>query len=130
MPIKKKYPPGAWENNPFPYTSQFKSFVAVMNQLGTNDPSSIIYLNSLPSTFSFNREGVGDYTLTFNDPVLTEDKTWLMLNGVGLDNSMESRLINAIVGSDSVINIHTWDSLGAPADDILRSTAIEIRVYS
>jgi hypothetical protein len=105
-----------------------KKYVALLTQTGTSAPTATVLENTLSGTPTLTRTGIGTYELTLTNE-FTANKTWVV--GGSADNNagsgdfatLDIKRLNA-----NKITLNTYDSF-TPADDMLVSTSIEIRVY-
>jgi hypothetical protein len=110
--------------NSNPITGEnYTKYVALLTQSSTSDPTTVELENNTGLTFTFVREGAGIYT--FSDSLLDPAKVaifpaqadWASVKG---SVSISNKLTILTTGySDSVLY-----------DDVLSSTAIEIRIYN
>jgi len=96
----------------------YKSYVATLTQSGTSAPTANELKNDFGSSPSFARTGGGAYTFTLTG-LLTELKTAVFTGQNGTDVFYAQKE----VGNNNVV------LLGAPGDDILQNSFLEIRVY-
>lgn len=104
----------------------YKYYVAIMNQTGTSAPVPTILENNI-GTISWAHSGVGEYQGTLSG-AFTALKTWTMaVCGPGGTGGPE--VVNLLRVDANTVVLRCYDNAGAPSDDILIDTAIEIRVY-
>lgn len=108
-----------WVNNTTSETG-YRSYVALMSQTGTNDPTVIILENSFGSEINWQYDGSGSYEGYLEDSFPAE-KTFIRINLT--DNTSE--IVNAYRFNDSYVYIETGGTNG-----ILNNNAFEIRVYN
>ena len=102
----------------------YKKYIALISQIGTNDPTAIVLENSLGDLL-FTRISAGFYEIT-SSSLFTLDLTYMILANV-----------NGGVGSiyyntSSSLYFDTRDLTSAgnpPTDNLLINTTLEIRVY-
>lgn len=106
-----------------PYTT----YVALVSQSGTSNPTSNIINNTLSGTPTLDRTGTGSYTLTLAGE-FTSGTTNCNIGSV--NTSFEtSDAANIYRVSDDIVEISTGVIYGSPADDILSNTSIQIIIY-
>jgi hypothetical protein len=106
-------------------TDGVKRYVALMTQTSTNAPVATVLENTLGGTVVWAYGSPGNYTGTLAGAFLT-GKTVLLVGTVLVngDYSM-ARLRRA---DDNAVALVTIDT-GSATDDLLSSTAVDIRVY-
>jgi hypothetical protein len=109
------------ENGGRPY----KSYTALLTQTGTNNPTSIVLENTTGATAFISRATAGNYSVAFSSNVLTTNKTAVFINN---SDTPGSRLIYANVSGPNTVTVITNN--GGQIDNVLNSTAIEIRIYN
>jgi hypothetical protein len=101
----------------------YKKYVALLNQTGTNDPTAYVLENTLSSGIVWTRDTTGEYLGTVTGE-FTENKTVAFLTITDNGEAMTGRKnINTIA-------VYTYNSSGAATDGKLTNASIEIRVYS
>jgi hypothetical protein len=101
----------------------YKKYVALLNQTGTNDPTAYVLENTLSSGIVWTRDATGEYLGTVTGE-FTENKTVAFLTITDNGEAMAGRKnINTIA-------VYTYNSSGAATDGKLTNSSIEIRVYS
>ena len=101
----------------------YKKYVALLYQTGTNDPTAYVLENTLSSGITWVRNTTGEYEGTVTGE-FTIYKTAIFCNNTNYGEIMAYRK-NA-----NTINVYTQDSSGTPTDGQLNYSTIEIRVYS
>lgn len=107
-------------------TDDYVSYTALLTQTGTNAPTAVGMTNTIGSTYTLARTTDGVYTITADDTPFTTGKTAIFVSSNGA--SSVGRIVAAHT-STSVITISTYNESFVLDDDLLNSTAIEIRVY-
>jgi len=117
-------------HTPLPY----RSYQALVTQSGTSAPTVDVRQNTLGTTVSWTRTGVGLYKMTAADPVFTSGKTAIIIsspklplvsvseNGAGASTTV--RIIQTFVSS-VVATVLT----AVATDGLMNSMLVEIRVY-
>jgi hypothetical protein len=106
----------------------YKKYVALLSQSGTNAPTSIELENTFGESPTFVRNTTSSYELQLTG-AFTVDKTFIVVGsadnnaGVGNFATLVARRFN-----DDTITLITFDDF-TPSDDMLVNTSIEIRVY-
>ena len=99
----------------------YKSYVALISQSGTDAPTVTILENTI-GDISWTRSSVGQYVGLLTD-AFTLDKV------VCFNNNIIGNFIIKRSGIDSLV-IYTNSFAGTPTDSLLVNTSIEIRVYN
>lgn len=105
----------------------YLSYVAIISQVGTNDPTVTILQNTLGDTITWSRTGVGSYKGTKGTP-FTHQNIYVMIGqpyGAGIGAS--ARVSN--FSGQNHVSVITFSHATGSADDVLFSQTIEIRVY-
>ena len=101
----------------------YVSYVALVSQTGTSNPTAIVLENNLGGTVTFVRGAVGLYTANLTG-AFTLDKVAIFLTN-SADNIMSGNYF-----STNAVGIQTSDRNGNLADNLFNKTSVEIRVYS
>jgi hypothetical protein len=101
----------------------YKKYVALLNQTGTNDPTAYVLENTLSSGIVWTRDTTGEYLGTVTGE-FTENKTVAFLTITDNGEAMAGRK------NSNTIAVYTYNSSGAATDGKLTNSSIEIRVYS
>jgi len=100
-------------------------YTALVNQKTTDDPVAIELNNTTGATMTWKRVGQGSYTVDASAAIFPEDETIVFLGG----GEQEDCSVTWEWFDDDTIEIYTYDSTGAFADDILQRYSFEIRIY-
>jgi hypothetical protein len=100
----------------------YSSYVALLNQTGTNAIVPTVIKNDLGITITGSRQSGGDYTLTSTGTPFTANKTVVFINGGAAENNHDIAWERT---STNTIVISTHNS-----DDKLTNGSLEIRVYA
>ena len=100
----------------------YKSYVALLNQSGTDDPTDTELSNTTNYTYTWSRGSGGEYSITASGNAFTENKTIVFLNGGSAENNHDIAW-NRI--SDTEIQILTHNS-----DGKLTNASFEVRIYT
>lgn len=117
------------------YARPYKSYVAILTQVGENNPTAIVVENTLGFDFIWNRSGVGLYdTITDAGSNLTVgsfpvQKTVCIISQTSIMTDYGIFATLEIAGEYQAV-ISTRSSDGDPSDDSLRNHMVEIRVYN
>ena len=107
-----------------PGTSQtYKSYIALINQSGTNAPVATVIYNDTGSTFTWNYEDVGSYIATSSSPILLDNKTVVFVTAQGNSGNNQNKIFGGTRYNDTSIGLFT------SSDGILKLN-FEIRVYN
>lgn len=110
-------------------SSSYTSYVAIINQSGSGNPSATVMSNDLGGTVAWDRVDVGNYTATLTG-AFTTGKTWVSI-GENFRDPLASDAggyTQVFLTSENVISITTGNGADV-ADEILTQKAIQIRVY-
>ena len=99
----------------------YKSYVALLSQSGTDDPTATQLSNSTTYTYTWTRGSGGEYSVTTDGDAFTENKTIVFLNGGSAENNHDIAW-NRI--SNTEIQILTHNS-----DGKLTNASFEVRIY-
>lgn len=97
----------------------YKSYVALISQTGTSDPTAIVLVNEIGS-LTLVRAGVGYYGISGTP--LNEDTVYCSI-------STEEDTLMFIKPDTGVVEIRTKDLGTVPTDGMLDKTRVEIRAY-
>ena len=114
---------GKWiANAPQSSTLPYKSFVALLTQIGGDNPTATVIYNDL-GALTFTRNGVGVYLINSSD-LFTANKTVVFFNTYTSNSSSSVQIvgINAII-----LYVH---AIGVLVDSQLSNSSFEIRVYN
>ena len=110
----------------------YKVYTAIINQVGTNAPTTIVLENTLGGTVVWTYNNIGNYTGTLSNNGFTENKT-VVFTTRGVSGSVVGNFF-ASWGSTSTINVTTSAVDSTPAavlvNNALTNSQIEIRVYN
>lgn len=101
--------------------SPYKSYVALLNQSGTDAPTATVLENNTGLTFTPSYDDVGLYFLEPDTAPASDKVAVFCTNGAAAGD------VFALWREDK-LNISTRSS-GAPTDSILSNSAVEIRIY-
>lgn len=103
--------------------TSFYSYVGLLSQAGTSDPTINLISNRLPNsgTLTWSRNAGGDYSLISTSTPFVSGKTMIFINGGSAENNHDVAWERK---SDNEIKILTHNS-----DDKLTNGSLEIRVY-
>jgi hypothetical protein len=104
---------------------EYKEYVAVLSQTGTNAPTVTLLRNTLGVTMTPGRDATGQYHLTgtsaFPNPAL-------VMCMIGLGGTVG--FVQSWISTVNIITIKTYNTAGTQADDILNVSTCYIRVYA
>ena len=104
----------------------YASYVALLTQTATDDPTIVTLHNGLSAPVLWARSDVGTYTGTLVG-AFTENKTACF--ATGSEGTTLAMAVTLQRTSADVVTLRTYDDAGAAMDAGLSGTAIEIRVY-
>jgi hypothetical protein len=103
--------------------TQDKSFVTVLTQSGTSNPSAVNNITDF-GVPTITRDGVGSYSVNFTGGPLLVNKTYIgIVNG-----SAGTGFLNAQYLNTNVIRLTTFTTAGVQADGILSSAQLFINI--
>ena len=99
----------------------YKVYTAKLTQTGTSNPTAVVLDNTLGGELVWTRQSKGTYRGTLIGAFSDSSKILFpyFFNG-------SKDIVSVSITNDDIITIAT----GAPTDDVLDDTPIEIRVYS
>lgn len=129
MPLELKNTPPYYNVATGSPSGAYKSYVAILEQSGTDAPTAQVLENTLDIDVTWARVGAGAYNLTADSALFTSNKTYLYCqqpSSGGVD-----RATRVLWGSSTIVQIQTTIvSSGVPtSDNVLDRTTFEIRVY-
>lgn len=101
----------------------YKKYVALLSQEGTDDPLAGVLENTLGGTLTWVRTGVGTYELQSSIGEFANNRTVVFIT---IDNTA---FVEAYRSSPTTVAVDTQDVLGVAVDGKMITTSIEIRVY-
>ena len=104
-------------------TKPYKSYIALINQSGTNAPVATVIYNDTGSTFIWNYDDVGSYIATSSSPILLGNKTVVFVTAQGNSGNNQNKIFGGTRYNDTSIGLFT------SSDGILKLN-FEIRVYN
>jgi len=105
-------------------SAEFKLYRANLTQASIAAPTADVFENTLGSTVTFTRSGVGTYKATLTG-AFTLDKTHITANNLIKNGFVKYYRINA-----NDIQILSFDDTMLASDDILEDASLEIKVYA
>ena len=105
----------------------YKHYIALINQETSFDPTVYVLENTLSSGITWTRTGAGDYEGELTGEFI-ENKTFI--NYKAVVSSTSDYIAGVFRYNNNIIKIQTRNNAGTGVDDVLRSTSLEIRVYS
>ena len=106
-------------------TRPYKVITLLMSQTGTGTPNVTYLENTVVDVgLTYSRASAGFYNITFPDPILLENKSWMSINITYNNNNATIRRI-----SNTQAQIVTYDAGGNLADGVLNNASIEVRIY-
>lgn len=111
--------------------TNYKVYVALLTQTGTNAPTAIVLENTLGGTVVWTRQSQGSYYGTLNG-VFSLDKTTCFMQGNSLSaGGLIMNYLTARWTDNSVfVNTSVIDTTPTAQDALLTKVPIEIRVYN
>jgi hypothetical protein len=109
----------------------YKSYVALISQVGTSAPTAIVLENTLGDDVVFSYNNVGDYSCESGAGIFVDGKTVVFMGGPyegATNNIIASAVFRADISNTVIINTAVA-STGVAINDELVNTPLEIRVY-
>ena len=109
------------------YSLGYTVYTALITQAGAAAPVATVLQNTTGGTIAWTRNSTGRYVATISGKTYVANKTAVIITSGG--NS--DKFLKPVVSSTSTIdiyNIDTGDS--AVSDEVLKTTTVEIRIYS
>ena len=104
----------------------FKTLIFNISQVGTGAPTvNYSYVGEVTQTFTFARTSIGMYTLTANNALFTNNKTFVSFSHGG---SGGGKSLGAFVTSTTVLTFYTSTYLDVAADTSLDSANLQITI--
>ncbi len=100
----------------------YTAYTALLTQTGTGAPVATILKNNTGATLTWSRIGNGDYNVTADSNLFTNNKTLVFVNAGSHSNTHNVYWERV---SDTVVKIKTHNS-----DDDLTNASFEVRIYS
>tara|TARA_R100000544_G_scaffold29863_2_gene16182 strand:+ start:2622 stop:3464 length:843 start_codon:yes stop_codon:yes gene_type:complete len=104
----------------------YKSYVALLNQTGSNAPVATILENTTGNTIVWTRTGSGLYRGTWGSALPDQEK--VILNPILGNLKNQTVVINIFGATTSLFSLSTKEEASL-ADSVLLRTGIEIRIY-
>lgn len=124
------------DGNTFTTTNTFarpyKSYVALLTQTGTNNPTAVVLENTLGVTPIWTRDAVGKYYTNLGAVAFPANQGVCFIGGSGNLGLADTDVrINSLFGTSGIYGGYILStSLGALADGVLTNASVEIRVYN
>jgi hypothetical protein len=109
----------------------YKKYVALLTQIGTNNPVADVLENTLGGTLTWTRQSTGIYHATLTNAFPTADKVICIGPGPGTVSNPQTGYDFAKPNANRIeLGCLIFDGIGLNySDDGLYKSAIEIRVY-
>jgi len=105
----------------------YTTYVAIINQSGTNAPIATELKNNTNATYTWSRTGVGAYEVQTDINILNASDT-LVFGNIG--ETTKPDYFRWRVANVNVIEVTTYDKDGNPTDEIFVNGSFEIRIYN
>lgn len=103
----------------------FKTFICVLNQSGTSDPTVTGGYSDLSGTLTFTRTAVGTYLITNSIAEFTANKTFIFHTpGTGTVQKFYSHQMT----STTQMYIYTFNTSGVATDSLITNNSFEIKI--
>jgi hypothetical protein len=97
-----------------------------ISQVGTSDPTIVFFENTTGAEITTTRASTGQYRITSNISLFTENTMFLTIGNNQLKNGNYFFLIN--YGYDTRLDIFTYQNTSL-TDELLGNTSFEIKIY-
>jgi len=105
----------------------YTNYTALLTQVGIAAPVATVVKNNTNQTFTWSRSFQGVYKVESGASIF-DAATTLVFGNVGKKSKPD--YFRWEVLSDKEIQVHTFDSVGNPVDDVFETGSFEIRIYS
>ena len=103
--------------------TNYKSYVALISQSGTNDPVATVVYNDTGATFAWGYDDVGSYYATCSEGILLSGKTVVFVTAQGNPGNGQNKLFGGTRLNNSTV------ALNAESNGIL-DLNYEVRIYN
>ena len=101
----------------------YKSYVALISQSGTNDPTATVVFNDTGATFTWNYDDVGSYFVACSSPILLSGKTVVFVTTQGNPGNGQNKIFGGARANDSSVTLNT-------SSNGILDLNLEIRIYA
>lgn len=101
----------------------YKSYVALVSQSGTSDPTATVVFNDTGATFTWNYDDVGSYFASCSSPILLSGKTVVFVTTQGNPGNAQDKIFGGTRSNDSTVSLFT-------SSNGILNLNLEIRVYN
>ena len=105
----------------------YKTYMAIVQQTGTNAPTSVIYENNLSGVITWSRTSTGIYVGTLSN-AFTNKKTIIHTSN-GNSATTQPLVYYCYRTTDSTIELRSVRN-GSLSDDVINNITLEVRVYN
>lgn len=107
-----------------------KVWSAKLSQADTDAPTvDIVFVNTFGETMTTARVDLGEYNVGSPSSSFLTSKTRVMLGGFNVDLAGQAGVIQKGTGSNSTVNIHSYDAFLGAADNIMKELDLIIETY-
>jgi hypothetical protein len=101
----------------------YKSYVALVSQSGTSNPTATVIFNDTLCTLTWNYDSVGSYYVTFSSPILLTGKTIVFITPQGNPGNAQNKIFGGTRLNNT--NVGVFTSTNGVLD-----LNVEIRIYN
>lgn len=101
----------------------YKSYVALISQSGTSDPTATVVFNDTAATFTWSYDDVGSYFVTCSSPILLSGKTVVFITTQGNPGNSQNKIFGGTRSNNSTVSLFT-------STNGILDLNFEIRIYN
>jgi hypothetical protein len=101
----------------------YKSYVALISQSGTSNPTATVVFNDTLATFTWSYDDVGSYFVTCSSPMLLSGKTVVFVTTQGNSGNGQNKIFGGARTNNSNVGLNT-------SSNGILDLNLEIRVYN
>jgi hypothetical protein len=101
----------------------YKSYVALISQSGTSDPTATVVFNDTAATFTWSYDDIGSYFVTCSSPILLSGKTVVFITTQGNAGNGQNKIFGGTRTNDSNVVLNT-------STNGILDLNFEIRIYN
>lgn len=101
----------------------YKSYVALISQSGTNDPTATVVFNDTGATFTWYYDDVGSYFVACSNPILLSGKTVVFVTTQGNPGNGQNKIFGGARANNSTVTLNT-------SSNGILDLNFEIRIYN
>ena len=101
----------------------YKSYVALISQSGTSNPTATVVFNDTGATFTWSYDDVGSYFASCSSPILLSGKTVVFVTTQGNPGNAQDKIFGGTRSNNSTVSLFT-------SSNGILDLNLEIRVYN